>query len=114
MEGHETFLMAVQHLTDSTRQVLELAELELGEIDLFVYHQANARILASVAERLGLARERVFDAIAELGNTSAASVPLALSEAVRAGRLQPGSRVVLGAVGAGLVWGATVLEWGAW
>jgi 3-oxoacyl-[acyl-carrier-protein] synthase-3 len=114
MEGHETFLMAVQHLTDSTRQVLELAALELDEIDLFVYHQANARILASVAERLQLPRERVFDAISELGNTSAASVPLALSEAVRAGRLAPGARVVLGAVGAGLVWGATVLEWGDW
>jgi 3-oxoacyl-[acyl-carrier-protein] synthase-3 len=114
MEGHETFLMAVQHLTQSTRQVLELAELELEEIDLFVYHQANARILTSVAERLGLPRERVFDAISELGNTSAASIPLALSEAVRAGRLQPGARVVLGAVGAGLVWGATVLEWGEW
>lgn len=114
MEGHETFLMAVQHLTESTRQVLELAELELRDIDLFVYHQANARILTSVAERLGLPRERVFDAISELGNTSAASIPLALSEAVRAGQLQPGARVVLGAVGAGLVWGATVLDWGAW
>jgi 3-oxoacyl-[acyl-carrier-protein] synthase-3 len=114
MEGHETFLMAVRHLTESTRQVVALAELEMGEIDLFVYHQANARILTSVAERLGLPRERVFDAISQLGNTSAASIPLALSEAVRAGRLQPGSRVVLGAVGAGLVWGATVLEWGAW
>ena len=114
MEGHETFLMAVQRLTSSTRQVLELAQLELTDIDLFVYHQANARILTSVAERLQLPRERVFDAISELGNTSAASVPLALSEAVRAGRLEPGARVVLGAVGAGLVWGATVLTWGEW
>jgi 3-oxoacyl-[acyl-carrier-protein] synthase-3 len=114
MEGHDTFLMAVQHLTDSTLAVLQRAQLELDDIDLFVYHQANARILASVAERLRLPRERVFDAIAELGNTSAASIPLALSEAVRGGRLRPGSRVVLGAVGAGLVWGATVLEWGVW
>jgi 3-oxoacyl-[acyl-carrier-protein] synthase III len=65
-----------------------------------------------VAERLGLPHERVFDCIAELGNTSAASVPLALSAAVSRGELVPGARVVLGAIGAGLTWGATVLTWG--
>ncbi len=113
MEGHETFLMAVQRLSQSTTEVLELAGLTLADVDLFVYHQANARILAAVAERLGVEPGRVFDCIARLGNTSAASVPLALGEAVRTGALQPGARVVLGAVGAGLVWGAGVLTWGA-
>jgi 3-oxoacyl-[acyl-carrier-protein] synthase III len=112
MDGHETFLRAVEHLTTCTRQVLARADLALDDIDLFVYHQANARILSGVADRLELPRERVFDCIAELGNTSAASIPLALCEAVRIGALWPGARVVLGAVGAGLVWGATVLTWG--
>jgi 3-oxoacyl-[acyl-carrier-protein] synthase-3 len=81
-------------------------------VDLFVYHQANARILLAVADRLELPRERVFNCIAEIGNTSAASVPLALGAAVRAGALKPGARVVLGAIGAGLSWGATILTWG--
>jgi 3-oxoacyl-[acyl-carrier-protein] synthase III len=112
MEGHETFLMAVEKFSQSTVEVLELAGLGLQDVDLFVYHQANSRILTAVAERLELPRERVFDCIAGLGNTSAASVPLALGEAVRAGALEPGMRVVLGAVGAGLVWGTTVLTWG--
>jgi len=112
MEGHETFLMAVHRMATSTEQVLEQAGLALADVDLFVYHQANGRILSAVAERLGVPGERVFDCIAELGNTSAASVPLALAEARRVGALEPGARVVLGAVGAGLVWGATVLTWG--
>jgi len=114
MEGHETFLMAVARLTSSTEQVLAQAGLALGDVDLFVYHQANGRILSAVAERLGLAPGRVFDCIAELGNTSAASLPLALNEAVRTGALAPGARLVLGAVGAGLVWGATTMTWGSW
>ncbi len=105
MDGHDTFLMAVHRLACSTVEVLELAGLTLEDVDLFVYHQANSRILSAVAERLGLAPERVFDCIAELGNTSAASVPLALAEAARGGVLQPGARVVLAAVGAGLVVG---------
>ena len=112
MEGHETFLQAVHRLSTSTREVVDLAGIELQDIDLFVYHQANSRILTAVAERLELPGERVFDCIADLGNTSAASVPLALSAAVRAGVLHPGARVVLGAIGAGLSWGTTVVTWG--
>jgi 3-oxoacyl-[acyl-carrier-protein] synthase-3 len=112
MDGHETYLRAVEQLSSCTREVLGRAGLELADIDLFVYHQANARILTGVADRLELPHERVFDCIGELGNTSAASVPLALGEAVRVGALRPGARVLLGAIGAGLVWGATVLTWG--
>jgi 3-oxoacyl-[acyl-carrier-protein] synthase-3 len=112
MEGHDTFLMAVEKMTSSTTRVLELAGLQLDDVDLFVYHQANGRILSAVAERLGVPHERVFDCIARFGNTSAASVPIALGEAVRMGALQEGATVVLGAVGAGLVWGATVMTWG--
>jgi 3-oxoacyl-[acyl-carrier-protein] synthase III len=112
MEGHETFLAAVRHLAESTEQVVTKAGIGLGDVDLFVYHQANGRILTSVAERLGVREGRVFDCIAQLGNTSAASVPLALGAAAQAGLLKPGARVVLGAIGAGLVWGATVVTWG--
>jgi 3-oxoacyl-[acyl-carrier-protein] synthase-3 len=112
MDGHETFLQAVEHLSACTLEVLERCDLALEDIDLFVYHQANSRILSAVADRLELPRERVFDCIAQIGNTSAASIPLALTEAVRVGALEPGARVVLGAIGAGLLWGATVLTWG--
>jgi len=112
MDGHETFKLAVSSLVVSTREAVALAGLELDQIDLFVYHQANRRILTAVAEALGAPADRVLDVIGELGNTSAASIPLALAEAARAGLLPPGSQVLLGAVGAGFTWGATVVEWG--
>jgi 3-oxoacyl-[acyl-carrier-protein] synthase III len=113
MHGHETFLNAVDRLCACTQEALAVEGLELEDIDLFVYHQANGRILTAVAERLGVPRERVYDCIFSLGNTSAASIPLALTRAVSDGSLQPGARVLLGAVGAGLVWGAATLEWSA-
>jgi 3-oxoacyl-[acyl-carrier-protein] synthase-3 len=112
MEGHETFLQAVHRLSTCTREVVDRAEVSLGDVDLFVFHQANSRILTAVAERLDVPGGRVFDCIAELGNTSAASVPLALNLAVETGALEPGARVVIGAIGAGLNWGATVVTWG--
>jgi len=112
MDGHATFLRAVGALTASTQELLEHERLSTGDIDLFVYHQANGRILSAVADRLGVADGRVLDVIAETGNTSAASIPLALGEAIKTGRLQPGMRVVLGAVGAGLLWGTCLIEWG--
>jgi 3-oxoacyl-[acyl-carrier-protein] synthase-3 len=112
MQGHETFKYAVDMMSSSTEEAVAQAGLELADIDLFVYHQANARILRAVGERLGIAGERVVDCIAKLGNTSAASIPLALAQAKRAGHLRAGSRVLLGAFGAGLSWGATVIEWG--
>ena len=84
----------------------------LDDIDLFVYHQANGRILRSVAEKLELPDERVADYVGETGNTSAASIPLTLSLLREDGRLRPGQRVLLAAVGAGFTWGAGVVEWG--
>jgi 3-oxoacyl-[acyl-carrier-protein] synthase-3 len=113
MDGRATFRAAVAGLADISREVASDAGLALEEIDLFVYHQANARILAAVGDRLALPPERVVDCIARYGNTSAASVPIALAEAEREGRLEPGSRVLLAAFGAGLVWGAGIVEWGA-
>ena len=84
----------------------------LDDIDLFVYHQANGRILRSVAEKLELSEERVADYVGETGNTSAASIPLTLSLLREDGRLRPGQRLLLSAVGAGFTWGAGVVDWG--
>ena len=112
MRGHETYKEAVHCLSVSTEQAAEAAGVALEEIDLFVYHQANGRILAAVGERLGLNPERVVDCIGEYGNTSAATLPLALAHSVSGGLLRDGDRVLLGAFGGGFTWGATVLEWG--
>jgi 3-oxoacyl-[acyl-carrier-protein] synthase-3 len=112
MRGHETFREAVARLTLCTHQAVRAAGVALEEIDLFVYHQANGRILSAVGERLGLPPGRVVDCIGQYGNTSAATLPLALAFSEREGMLAPGDRVLLGAFGAGFTWGATVLEWG--
>jgi 3-oxoacyl-[acyl-carrier-protein] synthase-3 len=112
MNGHETFREAVRRLSEVTPDACAAAGVALEEIDLFVFHQANERILQAVAERLALPEDRVVNAIATLGNTSAASIPLALGAARTDARLTPGSRVLLAAFGAGLTWGATVVTWG--
>lgn len=113
MDGHETFKAAVARLAEVTLDALRMARLALHDVDLFVYHQANARILVAVGEKLGLEPSRVVNAIGALGNTSAASIPLALDFAERNGSLRAGTRVLMAAFGAGFTWGATTLEWGA-
>jgi 3-oxoacyl-[acyl-carrier-protein] synthase III len=112
MDGHTTFNMAVKVLADSTQEACERAGVRLDDIDLFVYHQANGRIIKAVTERLELPEERVADYVAETGNTSAASIPLTLSLLREDGRLRPGQRLLLSAVGAGFTWGAGVVDWG--
>jgi 3-oxoacyl-[acyl-carrier-protein] synthase III len=112
MDGHTTFNSATAALVNSTRDAVELAGLTLDDVDMFVYHQANARITKAVAERLELPMERVADYIADIGNTSAASIPLALAFARQEDRLHPGDTVPVAAVGAGFTWGGAVLEWG--
>ena len=112
MDGPEVYRHAVARMSESTLKAVQLAGLTLADIDLFVYHQANARITRALGDRLGLDPEKVVDVIANLGNSSAATLPLALAEAERDGRLKPGSRVLLGAFGAGFTWGAGVIEWG--
>jgi 3-oxoacyl-[acyl-carrier-protein] synthase III len=111
MEGHETFLEATAALAEATQAACLAAGLALADADLLVFHQANRRILDAVADRLALDRTKVVDAIADAGNTSAASVPLALAQARGEGRLRRGDRVVLGAMGAGFTSGAGVLTW---
>jgi 3-oxoacyl-[acyl-carrier-protein] synthase-3 len=111
MQGHDTFKAAVHRMTEATVEVLELSGLELDDIDLFVYHQANARILTAVGERLGLDSERVVNSIERYGNASAATLPIALVDAREHGLLEPGMNVLLAAFGAGFTWGAGVIEW---
>jgi 3-oxoacyl-[acyl-carrier-protein] synthase III len=111
MDGRATFRAAVAAMSNVTMEVLSDAGLATDEIDLFVYHQANSRIIAAVGERLELPADRVVDCIADYGNTSAASIPIALSDAAARGRLRSGTRILLGAFGAGLAWGAGIIEW---
>lgn len=113
MQGHETFRNAVDRMCEATLAAAEAAGVELADVDVFVYHQANARILRSVGERLELPEERVVNSIEHFGNTSAASIPLALEDARLAGQLEPGARVLIAAFGAGFTWGGTVVEWGS-
>jgi 3-oxoacyl-[acyl-carrier-protein] synthase-3 len=113
MNGHDTYRRAITALADATVKAVEAAGTELSAIDLFVYHQANGRILGAVADRIGVAEDRVVDCIEDYANTAAASIPIALVAASDAGRLNAGSRIVIGACGAGFTWGACVVEWGA-
>jgi 3-oxoacyl-[acyl-carrier-protein] synthase-3 len=113
MQGHDTFKAAVHRLSESTLEAVDRVGLQLDDIGLFVYHQANARILAAVGERLGLERERVIDCIDRYGNTSSATLPIALADARERGMLEPGMNVLLAAFGAGFTWGAGVIQWGA-
>jgi 3-oxoacyl-[acyl-carrier-protein] synthase-3 len=112
MDGPEVFRHAVARMGEVTREAVLRSGLELEDIDLFVYHQANARITRALAERLELPADRVVDCIETIGNASAAMLPLGLATAMADGRLTPGSRVLLSAFGAGFVWGAGVVEWG--
>lgn len=112
MNGPEVYRNAVARMAESALAAVERAGLTLDEIDLFVFHQANVRITKAVGERLGADPERVVDCIEKLGNSSAATLPLALARAERDGRLRPGTRVLLGAFGAGFTFGGGVIEWG--
>jgi 3-oxoacyl-[acyl-carrier-protein] synthase-3 len=111
VEGHETFQSAVERLSESSLIALARAGLELEDIDLFVYHQANGRILRAVAERLELPPQKVADYIGDTGNTSAASIPLTLGLLREDGRLRSGCKVLVAAIGAGFTWGAGTIDW---
>lgn len=111
MKGNETFKVAVRTLEDIARTTLSANNLRVEDLDLYVPHQANVRILKAVMERLGLPIEKVFLNLDRYGNTSAASIPIALDEAVREGRIKDGSLVMLGAFGAGLTWASAMVRW---
>jgi 3-oxoacyl-[acyl-carrier-protein] synthase-3 len=112
MDGHSTYQIAVKRLTEATQAACDLAGVTLDDIDLFVYHQANGRIIRAVGQRLELPEERVADYVAGMANTSAASIPITLGLLREEGRLQAGQRVLVAAIGGGFTWGAGVLEWG--
>jgi 3-oxoacyl-[acyl-carrier-protein] synthase-3 len=112
MDGHSTYQVAVKRLTESTIAACERAGVTLDDIDLFVYHQANGRIIRAVGQRLELPAEKVADFVAGMANTSAASIPLTLGLLREEGRLRIGQRVLVAAIGGGFTWGAGVLEWG--
>ncbi len=109
--GNEVFKVAVRSMEDAALAALKANGAEITDIDLFVPHQANARIINAVAQRLGVPKERIVVNIDRFGNTSAASIPIALDEAVRAGRLKPGDLLLLAAFGGGLTWGSALIRW---
>ena len=112
MEGRLVYGQAVDHMEQSCRELLEIAELEIADVALVIAHQANGRIINAVRERFGLDPARVADYVGDLGNTSAASIPLALSLAEDDGRLPEHGHVLLTAFGAGFSWGAALLTFG--
>jgi 3-oxoacyl-[acyl-carrier-protein] synthase-3 len=113
MLGSEVYKYATRQLADSAVGALSQAGLSVADIDQFVFHQANLRIISSVQKMLGIADEKTFVNIEKYGNTSAASVPMALVEAIAAGRIKPGDRILMVAFGAGYTAGAAVVEWTA-
>ncbi|HEX7135782.1 MAG TPA: beta-ketoacyl-ACP synthase III [Iamia sp.] len=112
MDGPEVFRAATRGLSDSGAEALRRAGATVDDVDWYVPHQANRRIIDAVAGRLGLDADRVVLTLDRHGNTSAASVPLALAEAADDGRLQDGDLVLASAVGAGMTWGSILLRWG--
>lgn len=111
LQGQAVYRRAVETMVKSTARVLERAEWPVSALDLLVCHQANRRILEAVAGRLGVPMERCVSNIDQVGNTVAASIPLALAYGMECGALRPGNRVALTAFGGGLAWGSTVLRW---
>lgn len=111
MSGNEVFKFAVRIMSEASLEVLRRAELQPEDIDLFIPHQANIRIIDAAARRLQLSKDRVFVNVDKYGNTSAASVPIALDEAKEAGLIKKGDRIVLVGFGAGLTWASAVMRW---
>jgi 3-oxoacyl-[acyl-carrier-protein] synthase-3 len=111
MDGQAVFKLAVRVLDECSREALDHNGFKGSDLDWFVPHQANLRIINATADKMGVPRERVVTTVAHHGNTSAASVPLALDKAVRDGRIQPGHLVLLEGVGGGMTWGSVLLRW---
>lgn len=110
MDGQAVFKFAVRVLNEVAREVVDAAGLSMNDVDWLIPHQANIRIMQATAKRLGLPEERVIATVSEHGNTSAASIPLALDLAVRDGRIQRGQKILLEGVGGGFTWGAALIQ----
>jgi 3-oxoacyl-[acyl-carrier-protein] synthase-3 len=111
MDGPEVFRRAVRIMVDCSLRALDRAGKTIDDIALFVPHQANTRIIDSAVHKLGIAPDRVVNVLAGIGNTSAASIPIALASAADEGRLAPGDLVLMVGFGAGMSWASAVLEW---
>jgi 3-oxoacyl-[acyl-carrier-protein] synthase-3 len=109
--GREVFKRAVVEMANACRQLLEKSGFTPDDVDVLIPHQANARIMIAVSERLGIGPDRAVVDVESVGNTSAASIPIALDRAWRAGRIRPGDLVLLTSFGAGLSWGANLIRW---
>jgi len=111
MKGNELFKVAVRSMAEISREVLDQAGIKAEDVDLFIPHQANQRITEAVADRLNVDKSRVYSNIAVHGNTSSASIPIALDECVEAGRVKPGDLVLMTSFGGGVTWGAVLMRW---
>ena len=111
MKGSEVFKVAVRMFVDCAETILTRHGLTASDVDLFIPHQANLRIIEAAAKRVGLPMERVFVNVDRYGNTGAASVYVALEEAVSAGRVKPGDKILIAAFGGGFAWGAALIQW---
>jgi len=111
MKGNELFKVAVRSMAEISREVLEQAGAKSEDISLFIPHQANQRITEAVADRLNVDSSKVYSNIAVHGNTSSASIPIALDECVESGRIKPGDLVLLASFGGGVTWGAVLMRW---
>ena len=113
MDGREVYKFAIRTMTEATLETLKKAGLEAEDIDLFIPHQANIRIIDAATKQLHLDPRKVFTNVSRYGNTSAASIPIALCEAIDAGLVKPGNKVLLVAFGGGLAWGGVAMAWPA-
>ncbi|MBD3560970.1 3-oxoacyl-ACP synthase, partial [Planktothrix sp. FACHB-1355] len=112
MNGQEVYRFAVKRVPEVIEKALYRADISVDKVDWLVLHQANQRILDAVADRLHIPPEKVISNLANYGNTSAASIPIALDEAVRQGQIKPGDTIAAAGFGAGLTWGAAIFQWG--
>ena len=111
MNGKEVYRFAINRVPDAIDKVIHKANLTSADIDWLILHQANQRIMDAVAERLKIPAQKVISNVAQYGNTSAASIPIALNQAVRSGKIQPGHTIASSGFGAGLSWGAAIFKW---
>lgn len=110
MKGNELFKVAVRSMADVSKEMLDVTGYSVDDVDVVIPHQANQRITDAVAQRLGVSEEKVYSNIAEHGNTSSASIPIALDECIEAGKIKEGSLVLLTAFGGGVTWGGTLIR----
>ena len=111
MNGREVFKFATRVMVSSAEAVLDVCDRTVADVDVYVPHQANVRIIDHASRKLGIPEERVVVNVDRYGNTSSGSIPLALADAVGDGRLKPGKLVLMTGMGAGLTWGSALIEW---